>query len=168
MEEVAVQIPVYHLGSESGSTFAFFFFAAITGFIGFAIYRVIYAGLTRFFEADPRLRAHRFSAASFGLTAFLGLFSMIYTSSLDGFYHAEPRGDELVLHYILPKRTVVLHRDDIGELTRGPTFKSQWRLRIYSTTGVEYESANAGYRPVKEAWHGLDHWTRAQNYLSSH
>jgi amino acid transporter len=146
----------YEFGSISGSTFAVYFFAFIAAVIGFAAYRLSLHMFGSRLSPHTRKSLTHLATAMVGFLVFVVLFSAIYFSSLDGFYRAEMRGDQLVLHYILPERIIVLRLTDIGEVTRMPTFKGRWRLLVYGSTGQVYESANASYQDVRRAWRDLD------------
>jgi hypothetical protein len=91
-------------------------------------------------------------AGCIGLIVCLGIFYWIDRTSLDGFYHAEMKNQTLHLHYILPQDEVVVPLDEIGEVSRTPTFKLNWRLKVFTKDGNEYESANASRQAVKGAW----------------
>ena len=165
-----MQVPasVYEFGSISGTTFAFYFFGFIAAVIGFAVYRLALHMFGPRHSPHTRKSLTHLATAVVGFLVFVIVFSAIYFSSLDGFYRAEMRGDELFLHYILPERIIVLRLADVGEVTRMPTFKGRWRLLVYRSTGQVYESANASYQDVRRAWRDLDALFTESGYADQH
>jgi hypothetical protein len=144
----------FSFGSVSGSTFAFYFFMLIAGFIGIAIYRLL---------LEPRLNKmfypsmSRPLALSIGTGVALLVFLGIYFSSLDGFYRLEieEAGQDVRLEYILPRRTLNLKRSMIAEARRVPAYKTRWQLILYTPTGAEYTSARSDYASTRKAWEYL-------------
>ena len=111
---------------------------------------------------NARLTGVRLGSAAVGGLVGLMMFSAVYLSSLAGFYQMELRDNHLLLHYILPDRTVVLSREEMAEAVRVPTFKGQWRLIVYTPSGQEYASAQANYASVRKAWEFLGHeWSKS-------
>jgi len=138
----------FSFGSVSGSTFAFYFFLLMALLIGLAIYRLLVEPrLARMIQQTiPRLPALAVGAG-FALIIFLG----IYFSSLDGFYRMEI-GPQVRLDYILPRRTILLNRSEIAEVRRVPSYKSRWRLILYTPTGAKFTSAQADYASTRKAF----------------
>ena len=96
-----------------------------------------------------------------GVLVAIMIFSAIYLTSLAGFYWMELREDRLLLHYILPDRTIVLPRKEMAEAVRVPTYKGQWRLNVYTPSGQEYASAHADYASARKAWEVLSQeWSK--------
>ena len=146
----------YAFGSISGSTFAFYFFLAISLVIGIGTYTLLVHPEIRnilFHEWSPRIAR----VVSLGFSAFLGLavFLAVYFTSLDGFYRMRLREGGLQVDYILPKRTLTFAKGSIAEAQREPTFKQRWRLVLYTPSGQRFESTNASYSDVKKAWECL-------------
>ena len=142
----------YSFGSVSASTFAFWFFMAISLVISLGNYSLL---------ANPKIRrvlvrewTPLARLALWGFSVLLGLviFLSVYFTSLDGFYRLRVRDGGIQAEYILPARIVAFPKGGIAEIRRKPTFKQRWRLIFYTAGGQRFESANAGYAEVKSAW----------------
>jgi hypothetical protein len=83
-------VPAYALASASGLTFAFYFFLALSGIVGLAVYVLL---------TQPSSRRSHLGLATVrkpialpvALLVWLVVFSGIYLSSLAGFSRVEPR-----------------------------------------------------------------------------
>jgi len=142
----------FRFGSVSGATFAFYFFTAVSLFIGYAVYRLLRYAHDRKPAFRPWAVAKPWQASLTGVFVSILIFLTVYFSSLNGFYRMDLEGDEVRLHYILPQRALVLRRAEIAEVTRAPSYKGLWRMVIYTQNGVKFESARDGYRQVRQAW----------------
>ena len=140
----------YALASASGLTFAFYFFLAISAAIAVGVYVLLTVPSLR--RAELGLATTRkVVAAPFAFLVWIVVFSAIYLSSLAGF-HALTVGDSVVrLGYAVPRRSVALRYDEIGDVIRQPAYRMQWRLSIYTNTGSKFEGAPASYQAAKEA-----------------
>ncbi|MGH9791552.1 MAG: hypothetical protein ACRD5W_10115 [Candidatus Acidiferrales bacterium] len=138
-------------GSVAGSTFAAWFFGAMSLFIGYAAFEL---------ASNTRWRRDRFRSVGvlprwqgFLLGALLMLLvaSAVYMTALSGFYGLSVKGDEIRLHYALPSRTLALRRGELAEARSEPQFRARWRLYLYTPTGGEFVSAQASYAEVRSA-----------------
>ncbi|MGH9817974.1 MAG: hypothetical protein ACRD6I_18060 [Candidatus Acidiferrales bacterium] len=138
-------------GSVSGSVFAFWFFGAMSLFAGFAVYEL--SSNVRYRRAAFRRFGvlPRWQGLIFGGSLTLLVAAALYLSMLDGFYGLAVRGDEIRLNYILPSRTLALQRAEIAEVRTEPSYRSRWRLRLYTPTGGEFVSARGSFAEVRAA-----------------
>ncbi len=141
----------FAFGSVSGSTFAAWFFGAVSVFIGYAVFEL---------ASNARWRRERFRSVGvlprwqgFLLGALLMLLvaSAVYMTALSGFYGLSVKGDEVRLHYALPSRTLALRRSEVAEVRTEPQYRTRWRLHIYTPTGGEFVSAQASFAEVHAA-----------------
>lgn len=149
----------FEFGSVSGSTVAFCVFLGISLFIGFGVYYLLTRPEKRraHFRRWPALQ--RRWAAPIGLLLTLLLFGWIYFDVIHGFYRLEVGENELRLTYILPKYTVAVPFDRLGEVARERDQRGarvHWRLVVYTKTGAHYTSAQSGYAEVKDAWQRIN------------
>ena len=132
----------FEFGSRSGSFFAIALFGTLFGAMGLAAALGI----------RQRIRGvRRVTAAALGLALFVLPVSLIYTSSLGGFYEVEVQEGRLALRYLLPQCATVLPIAEIGEVSAAPAFRGRWRLHIVTRDGRRYESATWHSGPVIEA-----------------
>ncbi len=141
----------FHFGSVSGSVFAFWFFGLMGLFVGIAFYALstnlnYRRGALRNVHVLPRWQG-TLLGAGLGLL----LLSLVYFTSLDGFYHMTVREDGIRLGFILPERALFVKRSEIAEVRTTPSYKSRWRVHIYTHTGGEFVSAHAWYPDVRKA-----------------
>lgn len=138
-------------GSVSGSTFAAWFFGAMSLFVGYAVFEL---------TSNTRWRRERFRSIGvlprwqgFLLGALLTVLvaATIYLTALGGFYGLTVKGDEIRLHYALPSRTLALRRSEVAEVRTEPRYRTRWRLHIYTPTGGEFVSAQASFAQVRAA-----------------
>lgn len=141
----------FAFGSESGSVFAFWFFGAMSLFVGFAAYEL--SSNARYRRAAFRRLGvlPRWQGLIFGGSLTLLVAAAVYLSMLDGFYGLAVRGDEIRLNYILPSRTLALQRGEIAEVRTEPAYRWRWRLHIYTPTGGEFVSARGSFAEVRAA-----------------
>ena len=140
----------YALTSASGLIFGFWFFLILSAVIAFIIYGLLSGPSAR--RRELRLGVVR-TALAIPLAFLIGLviFATIFLSSLAGFHTVTIGTDDITLAYAVPPLAVSMRYAEIGDVIRTPSYKSRWRLEIYTTTGQKFESAAGSYRPVKEA-----------------
>jgi hypothetical protein len=125
--------------------------------IGFAFYTLL---------LHPRVRGilwasiSRLQALTIGAGIFILVFLSVYFGSLDGFYQMDVRknGEEILLGYILPRRTLILTRKEIAEVKRVPSFKGRRQLVLYSSSGTPFASARAAYPEVRRAFERVNYF----------
>ena len=122
---------ILEFGSRAGSWFALGLFAAVFGILGLVLNRQVQ-------RRSPALS--RWVARWFGLVLFLGPLSLIYATSLGGFYEAEVAGRLLRLHYLFGTTSEVPF-DRILEIKAAPWYRGRWRLQVLDSSGSRYESA---------------------------
>jgi hypothetical protein len=140
----------YVLTSPSGLIVGFCFFLLLSAGIAFMIYGLMTFPSAR--RAELGLGTIRKSIA--GPVAFaiwLALFSMIYVTSLAGFHTVIVDEEVIRLEYEFPPSLVTLQYADIGDVSRRPAFKLQWRLEITTSAGRTFESAPGSQRFIKAA-----------------
>ena len=133
---------LFEFGSRSGSYFALALFGTIFAVLGWGIAREI----RRHFPRRPRWRA-----AIAGVLLFACPVSLIYATSLNGFYEAEVREDQLLLRYLLLGQVDTMPLADISKVEEAYAFKGRWRLHISRSNGERYESATWGHAAVSKA-----------------
>ena len=120
------------IGSRSGATVALFFFAALFLVLGWAV--------------SKALRRHGISPMMAGVAGFV-LFilpmSMIYSSSLSGFYDIERPWSWVTLKHLVPMVTEALPRSAVLRVEARPAFRGQWRVHVTTVAEVERYSALA-------------------------
>jgi hypothetical protein len=137
-------------GSASGSTFAFYFFLALSVFIGLGVYLILTRLLPQKIKQVGPVKPFPALLVS-GMLALL-IFASVYLSMIYGFYELRIQDDEVHLTYILPRHTVVLRRSELSEGMRDPAYRGQWYLTIYTQSGRPYRSVASSYRSVLEGW----------------
>ena len=122
---------VFEFGSRSGSWFALGLFGAMFGTLGWGAAREI------------RLRSKHDSGVArvLGLALLVAPVSMVYASSLSGFYEAQVDGQRLRLRYLLPGVATEIALADVMIARPIPAIRGRQRLQIVDRTGHEYESA---------------------------
>lgn len=133
---------IFEFGSRSGSYFALALFGSIFAVLGWGIAREIRRRLPK---------RSRWWANVAGVLLFACPVSLIYASSLNGFYEAEVRGDKLLLRYLLSGQEEAMPLSEISKLDEAYVFKGRWRLHIARSTGERYVSATWGHAPVSKA-----------------
>jgi len=129
-------------GSRSGSLFALGFFAAVFAFLGLAAAR----------EIRQRSRSGRGRlAAAVGLLLFVAPLSLVYVSSLSGFYEAEIDGKALRLRYLTPGVSDEIALTEIASVATIPWYRGRSILRITDTAGRRYESATGPREAIATA-----------------
>jgi hypothetical protein len=134
-----VDAGILEFGDRAGSYLAFLLFASVFAVLGFGVWR----------EIRRRAPQQRRTAVILGALLFAGPLTLVYTSSLNGFYEADVRGGRLLLHYLYPMTTEV-RLDDIASVRAAPAFRGRWRLYVTDTRGVEYASATWRREAVQE------------------
>ena len=121
---------VLGFGNRAGSYFALLLFVSMFAVFGFGVWREI------------RRRAPHRRRLAFVVGAFLlaGPTTLVYVSSLSGFYEAEVRDGLLVLRHLHPITTEI-PLADIAGVRAAPAFRGRWRLYITDARGIEYASA---------------------------
>jgi hypothetical protein len=143
-------------GSTSGSTVAFYFFLALSLFIGVAVYQV----LTKLFPQKVKRATSVRRLPALFVSGMLGLlvFASVYFSMIYGFYELRIQDDKVYLTYILPRHTIMLRRSELSESIRYPAYRGRWYLTIYTQSGRPHHSAVSSYKSV------LDGWQKVQNF----
>ncbi|MCI0348348.1 MAG: hypothetical protein L0Z53_02895 [Acidobacteriales bacterium] len=142
-----------NFGSTSGSTFAFYFFLAITIVMGAAVYTILTSRLPE--ELRQRLAVTRLRAVFLSGLFTVLVFATVYFSMIYGFYDMRIHQDKLYLTYILPKHTVVLAKSELSEGMRSPAYRGRWYLTVYTKSGRPYQSVASSYTSVLEGWKGV-------------
>ncbi len=144
-----VTVSTFDFGSSSGSLVAFVLFLGVAAVIGVAVSTFV-AQLTQ--RGWLRGKHNRSTGVALGVMAGILVLASLYLSTIDGFYHLSASQTGVELAYILPERKVVLPTAELSEVTRVPTYKSRWKLVLYTRTGQRFESAQASYQDVLRAW----------------
>jgi hypothetical protein len=131
------------IGSRSGSLAALLFFAVIFGGLAAIIAR-------RLRRARPGRLPGGMMPAIAGWTIFLLPVTLIYVTSLDGFYDAHLTPDGVRLRYFVPMITADVGWQDVRQVEAVPQYRGTWRLRIV-TGGGTFESAVARRDVVEHA-----------------
>ena len=140
----------WSFGDPTGWTIACALFVLLSGTIGGGVYALSYrllmmGSLDQEEKASPRL------SVVLGMLVALAIFSALYVTSLSGFSQLDLRDGRLTIHYILPKRTVVLPFSEILNVHEESAYKGRWRLALTAETGRTYESALAFQDEVHRA-----------------
>ena len=122
---------VLQFGSRSGSWFALGLFGAMFGALGWAVAR----------EIRLRSRSDSGFARVLGLALLVGPVTLVYASSLSGFYEAQVDGSILRLHYLFPHVVTEIAVADVVTARPIPAMKGRQRLQIVDRSGRQYESA---------------------------
>jgi hypothetical protein len=133
---------ILEFGSRSGSWFALCLFGTLLGVLGWGVAREI------------RVRSDRgggIIARGLGLALFLVPLSLIYVSSLNGFYEAEVEGAVLRLRYLIPAVSSEIPLAEITDVRRTAWQRGKWRLVVDTDSGSTYESATSDREPVAES-----------------
>ena len=122
---------ILEFGSRSGSWFALGLFSAMFGALGWGMAR------------EPRVASaiEPKGARVLGLAMFLGPVTMIYVSSLSGFYDAQVDGEMLRLHYFVPGVVREIPLSEVVTARPIPAIRGRQRLEITDRSGRRYESA---------------------------
>jgi hypothetical protein len=131
---------VLEFGNRPASWVALAVFSAIFCMLANAAWRKI----------RKRVPERRRTATVVGNLIFIVPVTLIYASSLNGFYEAEVRDDRLMLRYLFPAESEIPIAD-IEMVRAAPAFKGRWRLHLVVVNGVRYESATADRDVVNEA-----------------
>jgi len=142
----------FEFGSTSGSLVACILFAGVAAVIGIAVSTTVAHAVRR---GWLQVRHPRLAGTALGVMASVLVFASIYFSTIEGFYHLTTTPTTFELTYILPERKVTLPLVELSEITRVPTYKSRWKLVLYTRTGQRFESAQASYPDVLAAWTSL-------------
>jgi hypothetical protein len=118
-------------GSRTGSWFALGLFGAVFGALGLGVNRETQ-------RRSPSISA--WVARGLGLLLFLGPVSLIYVTSLGGFYEAQVDRQLLRLRY-LAGSTLEVPLAQISEVRAVPWYRGRWRLQVLESSGRRYESA---------------------------
>lgn len=120
------------VGNRPGAYFALALFCAVFAFLAIAVWREI----RRSYPRQGRM------ALILGCLVFFSPTTMLYASSLSGFYEAEVRDGRLVLHYLHPL-TREIDLPQIVGIRTAPAFKGQWVLYVSDRGDMEYVSATS-------------------------
>ena len=121
---------VLEFGSRAGSYSALLLFGSIFAVLGFGVWR----------EIRRRAPHRRRGAFVLGALLFAGPTTLVYVTSLNGFYQAEVRDGVLVLRHLHPITTEI-PLAGIADVRALPAFRGRWRLSITDVRGIEYVSA---------------------------
>jgi hypothetical protein len=120
------------IASRSGAMLALCFFMLVFGGIAWAL-----VGSLR----------NRGVSQNVGTLVFLTLFTvpvtLIYASSLHGFYEVEARASGIRLTYLLPALSTYIDRAAVTRVEAQPAARGQWRVHVLMATGEERSSAPA-------------------------
>jgi hypothetical protein len=153
-------VTTYELASRSGLLVGFSFFLLLSGCIAFAMYALMTWPSAR--RTELGLGTIRKSvAAPIALVIWIAIFSMIYFSSLDGFYSVTVGDNDIRIDYVVPPSSVPLRYSDIREVARRPAHRLQWRLVISMSSGATLESAAGSQRLITEAAEEIERRRRA-------
>lgn len=118
-------------GSRTGSWFALCLFVAVFGTLGLGVNR----------EIQRRSRTiSTWVARGLGFLLFLAPVSLIYVSSIGGFYEAQVDRHLLRLRYLLGSTSEV-PLAQISDVRAVPWYRGRWRLQVLESSGRRYESA---------------------------
>jgi hypothetical protein len=140
----------WSFGDPTGWMIGCGFFLILSIGIGWLIYGISYR-LLAMGSLDLRNQVPHWPSACLGSLIALGIFAMLYASSLSGFSQLDYRHGQLTVHYLLPERIVVLPFIEVMNIQDEPAFKGQWRLVIVTDTSGIYESALASRDDVRQA-----------------
>jgi hypothetical protein len=154
----------FEFGSVSGSAVGMLVFFFICGTAGFVIYVLLRHPRFRRVEARQAGKTSRIPAMMIGGGIGIGLFLLVYFTSINGFYTLSVEGEALRLHYALPSRTYTLPRANIANIDRVAGNRSAWRLRIETRDGSRYLSAQDTAADVDRARQALRALIRPSSY----
>lgn len=147
----------WSFGDPTGWAISCGFFLFISTAIGWAVYSISYR-LLNMGSLDLRDQVRRWPSVMFGALVALGIFAMVYATSLSGFSQLEYRDGQLTILYMLPERAVSLPFIEVMNVQEEPAFKGRWRLVLTTDTSGGYESALASHADVRQA----GEWLRRQ------
>jgi hypothetical protein len=148
-------VHAYALASASGLVFAFYFFLALSAFVGLAVYVLLTQPSSRRSQLGLGT-VRKWIALTIALLVWCVVFAGIYLTSLAGFHHVSLDDDGVRLEYAMPSRSLMVPYDDLGDVMRRPAYRQQWHLEIYTWTGTRFQSAPGSYAEVKSAAEALD------------
>jgi hypothetical protein len=128
----------FAFGSRSGTAVALVLFIGVFGVLG----------VTAAIALARRVRGA--SPGVVGILLFVVPVTLIYVSSLGGFYELELRSDVVVLHY-LTAATVAVPTARVSEVVARPAFRGRWRLQVRETDGQAHDSATWSRAAVDRA-----------------
>ena len=134
----------FTFGSLSGSWLTLGFFAAMFAGLGWVIARAI-----------RQRTGERAAARVCGGLVFLVPVTLLWMTTVNGFYSVETMPDRLRLTY-LSGLTTELVFSDVALVNEQPWYKGRWRLVIIDGAGRRYESATSDRTVVDRAVHGLN------------
>jgi len=140
----------WSFGDPTGWTSACIVFLVISCVIEVGISSLSYRLLCMGSLGEGQAVGRRFSFA-LGFLCAVGIFSAVYLSSLTGFVTLEFHDGQIVLEYILPKRTVVLPVTEVFHIQEEPAYKGRWRLVLSTEPSETYDSALASGAEVHRA-----------------
>lgn len=152
----------YVLTSPSGLIVGFGFFLGISAAIAFMIFALMTWPSVR--RRELGLGTIRKSiAAPIAFVIWVALFSMIYFGSLAGFHTVTVDDDEMRLEYPVLPSSVTLRYTNIGDVTRRPAYKLQWRLEISTSDGRTFASAPGSRRVITQAAEEIERRRHREN-----
>jgi len=154
----------WSFGDPTGWAIGCGFFLLISTAIGWVVYGSSYR-LLNMGSLDLRDQVRRWPSVMFGALVALGIFTMLYATSLSGFSQLDYRTGQLIIHYMLPERTVILPFIEIMNVQEEPAFKGRWRLVLTTDTSGTYESVLASYDEVRHAGEWVKRQMRQPNSL---
>ena len=134
---------VLHFGSRAGSLVAMLLFGLLFAAVGVVIAR-------RSFE-----RRLRFGSTMAAVALFAGPMTLLYSTSLNGFYEALFSPAHLELRYLVPFSTTRIAWSELAWAEARPAFRGRWRLHLVLASGQELVSATWHREPVESAAHRL-------------
>lgn len=140
----------WSFGNPTGWIIGCLFFGLLSLGLGGLVYGIAFR-LTRMGSLDEPRQANRRPSVVLGCLMAIGIFSVLYVTSLSGFSQLEFRNGQLTIQYMLPERTVELPFIDVMTVQEEPAFKSQWRLVLTTETSGAYESVLASRSDVHKA-----------------
>jgi hypothetical protein len=140
----------WSFGDPTGWVIAGGFFLVLSIGIGWLVYGISYRLLARG-GLGLRDRLPRWPRALLGTVVALGIFVLLYASSLRGFSRLDYRHGQLTIHYLVPARSAVLGFIQVMNIQEAPAFKGRWRLVLITDVSGSYESALASRDDVHQA-----------------
>jgi hypothetical protein len=139
------------LGNASGAVIGALVFFLLSVGLGFLVYgiarRLLATG-----SMDERGSSRSSLPIGLGTVVGLGIFVVLYQTSIAGFRGIELSGDHLILHYTFPSQDLTYPAIHVTKVEKVPAFKGQWRLVVEDIDGARHYSALADQRDVDQAW----------------
>jgi hypothetical protein len=140
-----------YIGSDAGTRFALAFFAAFCAALGYVIYSLLARPETRRADFITLGAASRRTSLLIAIAASGALFAVICKAMLTGFSRIDVEGEALRLHYVLPRHSVVIRRDQLTLLEKQYAYKISWRLALTTSDLRTFESQPASGAAIEQA-----------------